>query len=191
MFLQLFSRPCLSLLERPSTSDNPRLLEIVLTTLASLLASFPFFAFFFQFIASSVLPIVDSQLIEMIASLEPMASIGAKLAGILYDRMNHHSELVSDLIKEVVRRNASEPSTSATSATSATSIRNLAHFIVFVEMAWHDRRFVQSRFRSRFCAVCRCFCRCWTGNRTRCAWPSCSRWDCWSRKRAGRRRARA
>ena len=73
MFLQLFSRPCLSLLERPSTSDNPRLLEIVLTTLASLLASFPFFCLFLQFIAISVLPIVDSQLIDLIASLEPMA----------------------------------------------------------------------------------------------------------------------
>lgn len=75
---------------------------------------------------------MDSQLIEMIASLEPMAAIGARLAGILYDRMNHHSEFVSELIKEVARRNISE---SSSSAASLTAIRNLSHFIVLAMLS--------------------------------------------------------
>lgn len=97
---------------------------------------------------------MDSQLIEMIASLEPMAAIGAKLAGILYDRMSHHSELVSDLIKEVARRNVSEASSSAT---SATALRNLSHFIVFAGMdcGWIDdlRRASSVRGAAKFAAA--------------------------------------
>lgn len=42
MFLQLFSTPCLSLLEHSGDFDNPRVIEVSLNVLASLLSSYRF-----------------------------------------------------------------------------------------------------------------------------------------------------
>lgn len=42
MFLQLFARPALYLLERSSNIDNARLTSVILNVLASLLSGYPY-----------------------------------------------------------------------------------------------------------------------------------------------------
>lgn len=75
---------------------------------------------------SSILPLVSSQLVDMIASVDHMATLSARLASVLYDRWNHHHDLVTELLNEISRKDFSE------SSKTMSSTRNLSHFIVFL-----------------------------------------------------------
>ena len=142
MFLQLFSRPALYLLERKSNLDNNRLTSVILNVLASLLSAFPYVTtnlyFHFLFLDNlliistflliithrTTLPTVCSQIVSMITSLDHMADITAQLAKLLYDRCSGHSDLVTEIVKDISHENLSE------SSKTTNSIRNLSHFVV-------------------------------------------------------------
>ncbi|KAK8831087.1 hypothetical protein WA577_003258, partial [Blastocystis sp. JDR] len=94
LFLQLFSQSCLTVFGREAVSDNPRLMEVVMNTLASLLSSYP-----------SILPIVSSALLEMLSSLDFVPDRIAHLSQILYERCSGNAELVTDLIREATHQN--------------------------------------------------------------------------------------
>ena len=53
-----------------------------------------------------------------------MADITAQLAKLLYDRCGGHSELVTEIVKDISRENLSE------SSKTTNAVRNLSHFIV-------------------------------------------------------------
>ena len=76
------------------------------------------------FINRIALPTVCSQVVSMITSLDHMADITAQLAKLLYDRCGGHSELVTEIVKDISRENLSE------SSKTTNAIRNLSHFIV-------------------------------------------------------------
>lgn len=77
-----------------------------------------------RFINRASLPTVCSQLVSMIASLEHMADITAQLAKVLFDRCGGHSDLVTEIVKDISRENFSENSK------TTNAVRNLSHFIV-------------------------------------------------------------
>ena len=111
-------------------SDNPRLLEVVMNTLASLLSSYscvctPILTH------SSILPIVSSALLEMLSSLDFIPDRIARLAQILYERCNGNVELVTDLIREATHQHLGD------AAKPTGLVRNLSHFIVLLSLVAH------------------------------------------------------
>ena len=144
MFLQLFWSPCLSVLEHKSNLDNPRLVEVILNVLASLLSTYPL-GLLFIFMHRSALSTVRSILVTMMASNDYMAEIVSHLAKTLFDRCNGHFELVTELVKEISKLNLSD------SGKATNDTRNLSHFLV-----WNTMRVssLDTLFRSSsFCSA--------------------------------------
>lgn len=108
---------------REAVSDNPRLMEVVMNTLASLLSSYPCICFL-SLTHSSILPIVSSALLEMLSSLDFVPDRIARLSQILYERCSGNAELVTDLIREATHQNLGD------AAKPTGLVRNLSHFIV-------------------------------------------------------------
>ena len=124
MFLQLFWSPCLSVLEHKSNLGNPRLVDVTLNVLASLLSTYPL-CFLLIFMNRSALSPVRSILVTMIASNDYMAEIVSRLAKTLFDRCNGHFELVTELVKEIAKLNLSD------SGKAMNDTRNISHFLVW------------------------------------------------------------
>lgn len=79
----------------------------------------------------------------MIASLEHMADITAQLAKVLFDRCGGHSDLVTEIVKDISRENFSENSK------TTNAVRNLSHFIVYnLSQIVFDRSHVDGLLRA-------------------------------------------
>ena len=80
--------------------------------------------FFSSFLShSSMLPVVSSILVSMMASHDAMPDLVARLSKLLFDRCNGNCELVTEIVKEISKLDFSE-------SKSSTDVRNLSHFIV-------------------------------------------------------------
>lgn len=137
--------------------------------------------FFSSFLShSSMLPVVSSILVSMMASHDAIPDLVARLSKLLFDRCNGNCELVTEIVKEISKLDFSE-------SKSSTDVRNLSHFIVIPAGSLLSRPSVRSKPPSRFFAH---FPRCRNSSRgkvTRCDWRCCRVSATFSSKRPFRR----